>query len=288
MNIKAFVGRFKIINWFKGIIFAILGLLHSRFGVGFNWFVDNLIFGAIIYFLVVFSSMMMVLAFKRPQEKTGDILEGRDIVVLVSIVVFVLAYGIVSYVVFYYERSILIIIILAVIGLILGISLFYGIDWKYKSILTNLIIGFSTTFGLIYASFLNDVFIPTYVYFFFLGAFSLQFSKDIIKSCRDVAERREENGTYKPFAEVIRINRTQNIALAFQILTIIFLLVPFLTGVYNYFLYMFPMIIAALLVGLSIILNLIYDFEEEYKGKVFLLLRLAMFFTIVAILFAGI
>jgi len=288
MNIKAFVGKFKIINWFKGTIFLILGLLHSRFRVGFNWFIDNLILGTIIYFLIAFSTMMMVLAFKRPQEKTNDILEGRDIVVLVSIVVFMLAYGIASYAVFYYDRSILLIIILAIIGLILGFSLFYGIDWKYKSILTNLIIGFFTTFGLIYAVFLNGIFIPPYIIFFFLGAFSLQFSKDIIKSCRDVADRRGENGTYKSFAEVITINRTQNIALIFQILTIVFLLIPFLTGVYNYFLYIFPMIITAIIVGISIILNVIYDFEEEYKGKVFLLLRLAMFFTIVAILFAGV
>lgn len=288
MEIKATVGKFQAINWFKGAILVIIGLLHSRFDVGFNWFLDNLVLGPIVYFLIMVSGMLVTLALKMPQEESKSTFQRRDVVKMASVIIFLITYGIISYYVYFYERTVLILVLLGIIGFWWGLTLLYGADWEYKDILRIFIIGFSLSFGIIYAALLNDLSIPGYLYFFVLGTFTLQFTKDILKSCKVTAEIRGESENYKSLANTFTIHKTQNIALVLQALTILFLTLPFIAGLYNYFLYLFPMIIASIFIGISIVLNLIYDLEDEYNGKVFILLRLSMVFVITAFFFASI
>ncbi|MFO7798079.1 MAG: hypothetical protein ACQERB_08785 [Promethearchaeati archaeon] len=212
----------------------------------------------------------------------------KSIVLTVSIVFFLISYGILSFFVFYYGRSIILLILLGIIGIILYFSCFFGDEWENKSILMIIYIGFAVSFGLIFGAILNDISIPLYLYFFFFGVLTLQFSKDILKSCKRSAQERSNNEEYRFFADIFGLNVSQKIVLILQFLTILFLLIPFVTGIYNYFLYLFPMLIAMILIVISVILNLVYDFEEKYNGKVFILLRIGMFFVIVAYFFGSI
>ncbi len=288
MKIKTFVGKYQLINWFKGTIFLIIGVLNSRFDVGYNWFIDNLILGPTLYFLVIVSGILLVLFLKSPQESTERKLNKNKVIKIISIVIFLVAYGISAVYVFYFDRNIFVLIILGIIGVFWGFSFLYGNQWEEKSILINVIISFLVSFGLIYGAILNNVSVPIYVYFFFMGVFTLQFSKDILKSCKKTAEKRTNTEEYKLFAEIVTIKKAQHIVLLLQILTILFLVIPFITGIYNSFLYLIPMIIGAILIGIAAILNYLYNFEEEYKGRVFILLRSGMLCIIIAYFFASI
>jgi hypothetical protein len=234
------------------------------------------------------SGMLVTLALKMPQEDSESTFQKRNVVRMAAVIIFLIAYGIISYYVYFSDRTILILVLLGVVGFCWGITLLYGLDWEYKGILRNFIIGFSLFLALLYAALLNNLSIPSYLYFFALGIFTLQFTKDILKSCKLTSENRGESENYKPLAEILTVHKSQNIALILQALTILFLILPFIAGIYNYFLYLFPMIIASILIGISIVLNLVYDFEEEYNGKVFILLRTSMFFVIMAFFFASI
>lgn len=288
MKIKAFVGKYQLINWFKGTIFLIIGILNSRFDVGYNWFIDNLIWGPIIYFMLIVSGMLVVLYLKIPEENTGRKINKKNVIKIISIVLFLTAYAISSVYVFYFDRDLLTLIILSVIGLGLGASFLYGDQWEKKSILNMILIGFIISFGILYGALLNAISIPIYLYIFFLGAFTLQFSKEILKSCKRVIEERTREGKSQLFAEIVSLENAQKIVLILQALTIVFLILPMILEIYNSFLYLIPMIICAILVGIAAIFNLIYDFENGYKGRIFILLRVGMLFMILAFFFASI
>lgn len=288
MKIKKTIGKFQVINWFKGAILAIIGLLHNRSDVGYNWFMDNLVIGPIVYLLIMISSMLVVFALKMPRDESENTLQKRIAVKIASIVIFLIAYGLISFYVYYYTRTLLLLVFLGLIGFCWGLSLLYGVEWEYKSILRILIIGFTLSFGVIYGALLNDLTFPIYLYFIILATFTLQISKDMLKSCKYSTEKRGEIEEYQPFADILTVNKTQRIVLILQILTLLFLTLPFITGVYNYFLYLFPMVIGVIFIIVSIVLNLKYDFEREYNGKIFILLRLSIFFAIMAFFLASV
>ncbi|TXT65121.1 MAG: membrane protein of unknown function [Promethearchaeota archaeon] len=288
MNLKAFADKYQLVNWFKGTIFLLLGVLNSRFDVGFNWFVDNLIFGAIIYFLLVVSGMLLALYLKLPKENAGKKFDKTEMIKFISAGLYLAAYGFSAIVVFYFARNIMLLIALAIIGIIWAISFLYGDIWEEKSIIINLIIAIMVSFGLLFGALINDLSIPVFVYFFFLGAFTLQLSKDLLKSCKKKVKIRETTEEYKLLAEILTVKKSQTIILVLQGLTILFLVIPYFTGLYNYFLYLIPMLIATILIVISAIFNYIYDFETEYMGRVFILMRSGMFCLIVAYFFASI
>ncbi|MBD3212882.1 MAG: hypothetical protein GF311_09760 [Candidatus Lokiarchaeota archaeon] len=288
MNVKAFADKYQLVNWFKGTIFLLLGVLNSRFDVGFNWFVDNLIFGAIIYFLITVSGMLLVLYLKSPKENAEKRFGKIEIIKFISAGLYLAGYGFAGIIVFYFARNIMILIVLAIIGIVWGISFLYADTWKEKSIVINLIIAIMVSFGLLFGALINDLSIPIFVYFFFLGAFSLQLSKDLLKSCKKVVKVRENTEEYKLLAELLTVKKSQNIILVLQSLTIVFLVIPLFTDIFNYFLYLIPMLIAIILIVISAIFNYIYDFETEYMGRVFILMRSGMFCLIIAYFFASI
>jgi len=232
--------------------------------------------------------MLLVLYLKLPQDTKESKLTKKNIVIIASIVLFLISYGILSFFVFYHGRSIISLILLGIIGIMLYSSCFFGDEWENKSILMIIYIGFAVSFGLIFGAILNDISIPLYLYFFFFGVLTLQFSKDILKSCKRATQERSNNEEYRFFADIFGIQIAQRMVLMLQFLTILFLLIPFISGIYNYFLYLFPMLIAMILIVISVILNFKYDFKEKYNGKVFILLRIGMFFILAAYFFASI
>lgn len=231
---------------------------------------------------------MLILYLKSPKENTEKKFRKRDIIKIVSASLYLVAYGLAAIIVFYLGRNILVLIVLAIIGIIWGICFLYGKDWTEKSVLINLIIALMVSFGLLFGAIINDLSIPIFLYFFFLGAITLQFTKDLLKSCKKKVKIRENNGEYKLLADILSVKKSQNVILIFQGLIIVFLVIPFFTGIYNYFLYLIPTIIAIVFISISAIFNYIYDFEEEYKGRVFILMRSGMFCLIVAYFFASI
>ncbi|MBD3193647.1 MAG: hypothetical protein GF317_01225 [Candidatus Lokiarchaeota archaeon] len=287
MEKEGFIGKYKVINWIKGVIFIILGILNNRFDVGYHWFLDNLIFGPIIYIFIIISGMLIALDLRSDNGDRGEKSNKKLTIKNLAYIFFLIAYGINCVYVFYFQRNIIILIVLGGVGIIWYILSLFGKDWEKRSLLVTLIVSFTVAFGLIFGALLNDISIPTWSYFFFSAIFTLQFSKDIIKSCEKGISR-TENEKYGNFCDIFTAKKTQRIALALQIIAILSLTLPLILGVYNGFLYLITGLIVIILVAISAILNLIYDFEEKYSGKVFVLLKIGMFFSIIAIFFASI
>ncbi len=286
MDVKYIIRTLKPINWLKGLLMLIIGLMNSRLVIGIGRFIANLIFGPLIYFLIIVSGFLLVLFIKISQKDSPRDKKNNKIIQIMTIVLYFTAYIVCLFHTILYNLSILVPILIALLGVIWLISIYYGKDWEKRSILNTVIVSLLVSFGLIYGAAVNDINIPVSLYFFFLALFSLQFSKDIIKSYKK--KEGEERIDYKEFAASVGAHMTKQIAIGLNLIVIICLLIPMLTGLYNGFLYFFPMIINVILLAMACIIILKADLEKSYKKSIPFLLRTGIFLEFLAFIFASV
>jgi len=285
VKIKEIIFTLKPINWIKGIFMVLIGILNTRYFIGIGRVASNIFIGLPTYFLLSISMMLTVLIFKISNKSSeNNITIVRRIVIVLGIV-FTISYSLSIYYVVILNLNYLSLFLVALIGAFLIISIYYLRNSEKKSLLIHIIGSLSYAFGIIYGAALNIIILPLYVYLFFTAVFLTQFSKDVITSYKYLAKEREREEFSFPIT--FGVQRTQKIAFIFQLIIIISLLIPLFTGIYNPIMYLIPMILMVIILGITSLMTLKLDFERKYRRFINLLFKTVIFFEILSLILAS-
>jgi len=158
--------------------------------------------------------------------------------------------------------------------------------WGKKSgFIGNIIVSVSFSIGLIYGAVLNNSIIPPYIYFFFLTAFFLLLSREIIKGCEDIEG--DKNDGVKTLAIKIGIKKSKNLSLIFAVLAVVFFILPNFTSILNPMFFLISMFFGLALAVYTITLMLKPNLVKKDFKRISLLLKTSMFLGLIAFIFAS-
>jgi len=290
MRFKDAVEIIRPINCLMGALTVIIGLLNTRLGIPLDRFFINIILGVFIYIFIAASGMVIndiydleIDKINRPERPIprGSITLKQAKILFIIYLCFGLFLSLLNTI--FVSLSILNFVIVSFFGFIGWVYAKWG---KKSGFLGNLVVGISFSIGLVYGAVLNSSFIPPYILFFFITAFSLLVSREIIKGCEDI-EGDKSNGV-KTLAIKIGIKNSRNVAVLFALVAIIFFVLPVLTNILNPILFLIFMILGIIEVAYTLVLMLTSKLEKGDLKKISLLLKIGMFIGLIAFLFASI
>ncbi|MFX1340170.1 MAG: geranylgeranylglycerol-phosphate geranylgeranyltransferase [Promethearchaeota archaeon] len=273
-----------------GSLTVIIGLLNTRTGIPLNTLLINIILGVLTYFAVAASGMIIndiydieIDKINRPNRP----LPRGELSLTQAKILFALTFGI----------GILISVIhwlfFALSGLNVLLVIFFGfIGWLYAAwgkksgFYGNLMVSVSFSIGLIYGAVLNSIVIPAYIYYFFFTSFFLLLSREIVKGCEDIEGDKEEG--VKTLAIKLGIKKATGFSILFEILAIIFFILPIFTNIINPILFLISMIFGLADVALAVVLSLRKNLQQKDFKKISLLLKVGAFLGLIAFIFASI
>lgn len=171
--------------------------------------------------------------------------------------------------------------------------IFFGlIGWLYAAwgkksgFPGNIIVSISFSIGLIYGAVLNSSIIPMYIYFFFLTSFFLLLSREIVKGCEDIEGDKKEG--IKTLAIKLGTKKAIGFSIIFEIMAMIFFILPLFTPIINPLLFLISMIFGLVDVGAAVVFSLRKNLEKNDFKKISLLLKIGALLGLVAYIFASV
>ncbi|MFX0032460.1 MAG: geranylgeranylglycerol-phosphate geranylgeranyltransferase [Candidatus Hodarchaeota archaeon] len=290
MKLKDIIEILRPINDIMGSFTVIIGILNTRINIPLSLIIVNIILGAITYFFIAGSGMVINDIYDLEIDKInrpGRTIPSGRISIQQAKIIFFSTYGIgVGISIFhslYFRIGFLNILLAVFFGFIGWVYAKWG---KKSGFFGNLIVSVSFSIGLVYGAILNNAIIPSYIYFFFLTSFFLLLSREVIKGCEDIEGDSELN--VKTLAITIGIKKSTKFAIIFSILAIVFFILPFFTPIINHILFLLSMIFGLAVVGYAIILMLFSKESRERFKKISLFLKIGAFLGLVAFLLASI
>ncbi|MFX1570466.1 MAG: geranylgeranylglycerol-phosphate geranylgeranyltransferase [Promethearchaeota archaeon] len=289
MKLKDTIEILRPVNDLMGSLTVIIGILNTRLGIDPIKLIINLILGVLTYFFIAGSGMVIndyydieIDKINRPERPIprGSITlkQAKVLWIVTSLIgIFIAIFNSLLFNIGY--LNIVIAVFFAFIGWL------YAAWGKKSGFFGNIIVSTSFSIGLIYGAVLNNSIIPPYIYFFFLTAFFLLLSREIIKGCEDIEG--DKNEGVKTLAIRIGIKKSTIISLVFAILAIVFFILPYFTNILNPLLFLISMFFGLVLVIYTIILMLKSDLLRKDFKKISLLLKVSMFLGLVAFIFAS-
>ncbi len=278
------------INCIMGTLTVIIGILNTRTGIPINILLINLVLGILTYYFIAGSGMIIndiydieIDKINRPNRP----IPSGAVSLKQAKILFILTFGIGVMI------SIIHYLTFALSGLNVILAVFFGlIGWLYaawgkkQGFIGNIIVGISFSIGLIYGAVLNSLTIPPYIYYFFLTAFFLLLSREIVKGCEDIEGDKEEG--VKTLAIKLGTKKAIRFSLLFEVLAIIFFILPIFTNIINPLLFLIFMIFGLVVVLTTIVLSLSKNLEQENFKKISLLLKSGALLGLIAFIFASI
>ena len=278
------------VNCLMGALTVIIGLLNTRTGIPFSLLLINIILGMVTYFFIAGSGMIIndiydveIDKINRPNRP----IPSGSISLIQAKLLFILTFGIGVIIAILHS----ILFNLGYLNIIL--ALFFGlIGWLYaawgkkQGFIGNIIVSISFSIGLIYGAILNSSIIPVYIFFFFLTSFFLLLSREIVKGCEDIEGDKEEG--VKTLAIKIGIKKAIIASMIFEILAIIFFILPIFTDIINPLLFLIFMIFGIVVVCSAVILSLSRNLEKNDFKKISLILKSGAFLGLIAFIFASV
>lgn len=289
MKFKDAIEILRPVNDLMGSLTVIIGILNTRAGIDPITLLLNIILGVITYFFMAGSGMVIndyydieIDKINRPERPIprGSITlkQAKFLWILTSL----LGIGIALLHSLLFNigyLNIIIAILFAFIGWL------YAAWGKKSGFIGNIIVSVSFSIGLIYGAVLNNSNIPPYIYFFFLTAFFLLLSREIIKGCEDIEGDKSQG--VKTLAIQIGVKKSTKISLIFALLAIVFFILPYFTNILNRFLFLISMIFGLATVLYTIALMLKRNLVRKDFKKISFLLKISMFLGLIAFIFAS-
>ncbi len=289
MKLKDAIEILRPINDIMGSLTVIIGVLNTRFDIDPIILILNLILGVLTYFFIAGAGNVIndyydieIDKINRPER---PIPRGSITLNQAKILWFVTSLISVTIAIFH---SILfnigyLNIILVVFFVFIG--WFYAAWGKKSGFIGNIIVSISFSIGLVYGAVLNSSNIPPYIYFFFLTAFFLLLSREIIKGCEDIEG--DKNEGVKTLAIKIGIKKSTIFSLIFALLAIVFFILPYFTNILNPLLFLISMFFGLALVIYTIALMLKSNLVRKDFKRISLLLKISMFLGLISFIFAS-
>ncbi|TET60722.1 MAG: hypothetical protein E3J52_03040 [Promethearchaeota archaeon] len=278
------------INDIMGSFTVIIGILNTRAGVSPEKIIINIILGALTYFFLAGSGMVIndiydieIDKINRPERP----IPRGAITLLQAKYLFAgtLFLGIII--------SIIHSLIFNLAFLNVVIALFFGfMGWVYakwgkkSGFFGNIVVSVSFSIGLIYGAILNSSLIPLYIYFFFLNSFFLLLSREVIKGCEDI-EGDKELGV-NTLAIKIGLKKTPYFSMTFAFFSILFFILAAFTELLNRLAFSISMIFGILLVFYAATLMPRKNLDKKDFSKISLFLKIGAFLGLIAVILASI
>lgn len=290
MKLKDTLEIARPINCVMGALSVIIGLLNTRIDIPVEILVINIILGVFTYIFIAASGMVINDIYDveidkinrpdRPIPRGSITLKQAKLLFIIY-----LSFGIILCIVntILFNLSLLNFILASFFGFIGWVYAKWG---KKSGFFGNLVVGISFSIGLVYGALLNSIFIPLYIFYFFITAFSLLVSREIIKGCEDIEGDKKQG--VKTLAIKFGVKNSRNIALIFAVIAIIFFILPISTNILNLPLFIVLMIVGLIEVAYTIFLMLTSKLEVRDLKKISLSLKIGMFIGLIAFLFASI
>ena len=275
MNKKEIFRTLKPFNWITASILTLFGIFNSRMEIGMGRVTINMYIGVPTYFLVALSGMLLSLWLHSLDEGTTNESKNLHLILIFCCVFYSFAFVLAIIHSIIYDIGVFNIITIIFIGIIWILTVYYGKKMENRSTLVIVISSFSFSFGFFYGATLNRWNIPFYIILFFIAGFSLQFSKDVIRSFK--IRKNEEGAQINALIKIYGPLKTQRNAFFSQIVTIICVILPIFLNIYNSTLYLIPMLIVIICVGIAAFLTYTLKLEEKYNPVIMILLRLSVF-----------
>ena len=281
-----YVYGMKPYGWIKGSVLTFFGILLTRWDIGNGRVTFNIYFGLPIYFLIASSVILVTLILKIEDNAR----EQRAIkkIEISSAILYFLAFGTAIYHTIYYNLDVLNLFLLAFIGVILVLSIYYGRDWKGKDLLANILISLGISLGIIYGASLNGFWIPLSIYVFFGAVLFLQFSKDLINESKN--EERYKKAGVCSVVLTLGQKKTHNVSFYLDLGVIILIILPVIPNfieIPSVLLYTFPMVITLIIIGIAAVLTFLMKSDKTYYRLVKSILKVGMFFFFVILFVAS-
>jgi len=286
MNKKEIFRTLKPFNWITASILTLYGIFNSRMEIGMGRITINMFIGVPTYFLLAISGMLLALWLQSLDEETIKESKNIQFILIFCGVFYSIALGFSIFHSIVYDIGVFNIISIIFIGCIWIFTIYYGKKLENRSNLINIISSFSFSFGIFYGATLNGWSIPFHIYLFFIAGFSFQFSKDVIRSfkVRKNHDGEQINALIKLYGPV----KTQRIVFLAQIVTIICITLPIFFNIYNSTLYLIPMLIIILCVGIAAFLTFTLKLDEKYNPVIMILLRFSLFMAFLLFLLGSV
>lgn len=283
---KDYVYGMKPYGWIKGSVLTFFGILLTRWDIGQGRVTFNIYFGLPIYCLIA-SSMMIVTVILKIEDNEREKRAIKKLEIS-STILYCLAFGTAIYHTIYYNLDVLNLFLLALIGVALVLSIYYGKESSGRDLLANSFISAGISLGIIYGASLNSFVIPILIYVFFGAVFFLQLSKDLINESKN--EERYKDAGASSLAFKLGKMKALNISIYLDIGVIILIILPIIPNfleIPSELFYMIPMLITVIILGIAVILTFLMKSEKIYYRIVKLMLKVSMFFVFTMLLFAS-
>ena len=277
MKFKDTIEILRPINCVMGSLTVIIGIL-------------NIILGVLTYFFLAGSGMVINDIYdieidkinrpERPIPRGSITIKQARIIFLASFLIGIIISIIHSIIL---QLGFLNIIIAALFGFIGWVYAKWG---KKQGFFGNIIVSVSFSVGLIYGAILNSALVVPYIYFFFLTAFFLLLSREIIKGCEDI-EGDNQFGI-KTLAIQIGIKKTTTASIIADICAIIFFILPIFTPITNPIFFLISMIFGLVIVIYATTLSFKRNLERKDFKKISLFLKIGALLGLIAFIFASI
>jgi len=267
---------------------VLFGIFNSRLGIGIEIFTINLIYGPLAYLFLALSGLTIIklLQILNNPSYNGIFSKKRGLMIfgmLYLIGLILIVVNVIENMIIYYF-NIGIIFFTICIGILWSFLGFYGFKRKIKiGYLNILIVSLIFSIGLIYGVFLNTLIIPIHIYFFFLSTLFLQLSRELMKGFNI-------NDTSEGFIKLdCRLNQKKvlKISVLFQILAIIFFILPIYSNISYHILFLVLMISGIFFIGLAGILTLESILENKISHKIKPILKIGIFIELLSLLIIG-
>ena len=290
MKFKDAIEILRPINDIMGSLTVIIGILVTRTGISFERIIINIILGALTYFFIAGSGMVIndiydieIDKINRPERPIprGAITLPQAKYLFVGVFLLGITISIIHSIVFN------LLFLNVIIAIFFGFMGWVYAKWgKRSGFFGNIIVSLSFSVGFIYGAILNSSIIPIYIYFFFLNSIFGLLSREIIKGCEDI-EGDKELGV-NTLAIKIGLKKTPYIAMISAFLSILFFILAAFTELINRLAFSISMIFGILVVFYAAILMPKKNLEKKDFSKISLLLKIGMFLGLIAIILASI
>jgi len=231
LKIKDAIEIVRPVNCLMGALTIIIGLLNTRTSISLTLLFSNIILGTLTYIFLAGSGMIIndfydyeIDKINRPQRPIprGSVSLSQAKLLFFTYLLIGLLFSFFNVLIF--NLNYIIIILAAFFGFIGWVYAKWG---KKSGFPGNIIVSISFSIGMIYGALLNSSLIPIYIYYYFITAFFLLLSREIIKGCEDIEGDKKEG--VKTLAIRIGAKKATNLAMIFLLLAL------HITPLYKYY-----------------------------------------------------
>lgn len=159
-------------------------------------------------------------------------------------------------------------------------------NWK-SEIIVNAITSFAFSIGIIYGAILNTLIIPLYVYYFFLTASFLQLSREVIKGIKKGFKKGDKSKMLRTLENVNEKKKILKHALIFQMIAIVFFILPVFTNILYPTLFFLPLVFGLIAIGFASFFTLNVLLKNGNLKKIAALLKIGILMELIAFIISS-